>query len=1310
MPAARRMNFTRPLSALISAIVILSCGGGDSTGPGGGNGVTVTPNPDTVALGSTVTLHASVGAGSGSPSFFWSSENTSIATVSGTGIVTGISLGSVRIAASSGGKSGVATVVVIPPGVSSVRVTPTLSSITVGGTVHLQAQPLDASGNPLDGRTVTWSSDNQAAATVDNSGVVTGVATGTANITATSEGKTGTAGINVGAAVAASITVAPPSVTITTGQSSQLTPTVKDASGNVISGAPVTWSVDNSGVALVSSTGLVAGQSAGTATVTATSGAAHTNVPITVTLPPANTVIVSPSTVSLLITQRQQLSATVTDAGGNPIPNQTVTWQSSDPTVATVGTTGLVIALLPGTATITGTSGAASGTSHVTVSLVPVRRVTVTPDALTFTQGDAGTQVAVALLDSIGGALSLTGRPVTWSSNRTSVATVNSTGFVTPVGPGQAVITATQTGSGLSATTSVTVTQVPVASVVIAPDLDTLIVGQAVQLAATTKDASGNTLTGRAIVWDGSDDAVGSVSSAGRVTALSPGTLTATATSEGKVGTSTIVVLAVPVASVVISPTSASVVAGSSTSAFTAVAKDGSGNVLNGRTFAFASSNTAVATIDASTGVATGVAPGTTTITATSEGVTSNNATLTVSAVPVASVTIAPTTQSVVAGDVTPAFTAVTKDGSGNVLTGRSVTFASSNTSVATINATTGVATGVAAGTASITATSEGKTSPAATLTVSPAPVGSVIVSPISQSVVEGATTPAFTAVTKDGHGNVVTGRAVTFASSNPAVATISSTSGVATGVDPGTTSITATSEGKTSPPATLTVSAAPVASVTISPTTQTVVDGQSTPAFTAVTRDAGGNVLTGRAVTFASSNTSVATINAAGVATGQSPGTSSITATSEGKTSPGATLTVSAVPVASVVLSPTSQTVVDGSNTPAFTAVTKDGSGNTLTGRAVTFASSNPSVATINTTTGVATGQSPGTTTITASSEGKTSNGGTLTVSAVPVATVTISPTSQSVVDGASTPAFTAVTRDGSGNVLTGRVVTFASSDPSVATINASSGVATGASPGTTTITASSEGQTSPAATLTVTPVPVNNVVVAPSSQAVDVGSTVTFVATPRDASNAPLSGRTIVYSSSDPTIASINSSTGVATGVAPGSVTIGALSEGKTGTASLTVNPAAVGSVTVAPSSQSVVAGSTTSSPFVATVRDGSGNVLTGRVVTFQSSDNTIATVDNSGNATGVAAGSVTITATSEGHDGTASLTVTAVPVASVDMSPALATIINSGGTVQFTATPRDAGGTALTGRTITWTSSDPGTATVDANGLIRRSWMAS
>ena len=1025
-------------------MLVLSCGG-DSTGPGGGGAaVTVTPSTDSLALGASVALHAAVTDANGHPvsgaSVFWSSENTAIATVSGSGVVVGIAVGVVRIAASSNGKSGFSTITVVPQGVASVRVTPSSAAIKVGETVHLQAEPLDASGNLLDGRTVTWSSGNDAIATVDNTGLVTGVSAGATTITATSEGKTGTSGIAVAAAVPASIAVAPSSVAITTGQTSQLTATVKDANGVVISGALVAWTVDNSGIAIVSSTGLVTGQSAGNATVTATSGAVHVNVPVAVSLPPANAVIVSPSSVSLLVTQRQQLTATVTDASGNTLPNQTVTWQSSDPTIATVGTTGLVIALLPGTATITGTSGAASGTSRVTVSLVPVRRVTVTPDAIAFTQGDPGTQLAVTLLDSIGGTLSPTGRPVTWSSNNTSVATVSSTGFVTPAGPGQAVITATQTGSGLTGTSTVTVTPVPVASVTITPALDTLIVGQAVQLTATTKDGSGNTLPGRLVVWDGSADNIGTVSSAGRVTALAPGTLTVTATSEGKTGTATIVVLAVPVASVVLSPTTRSVVAGSATPAFTAVAKDASGNVLNGRTITFASSDPSVATIDASTGVATGVAPGTTTITASSEGVTSNAATLTVTAIPVASVEISPTTQSVVAGSATPAFTAVTKDGSGNVLTGRTVTFSSSDPSVATIDATSGVATGVAAGTTTITASSEGKTSPGATLTVSPAPVGSVSISPTSQSVLEGGTTPAFTAVTKDGAGNVLTGRVVAFASSNPAVATINSNSGVATGVSPGTSSITASSEGKTSP-----------------------------------------------------------------------------------------------------------------------------------------------------------------------------------------------------------------------------------------------------------------------AATLTVTQIPVNNVLLSPPSQSVEIGSTVTFTATPRDASNNPLSGRTIFYSSSDPSIATINSSTGVATGVAPGSVTIGAISEGKTGTASLTVTPVAVGSVSVSPASQSIVAGTTTSSPFVATVKDGSGNTLTGRVVTFSSSDESIATVDNSGNATGVAPGTVTITATSEGKSGTASLTVTPAPVASVDISPAGVAGTPAGGTIQFTATPRDASSNALSGRVVTWTTSDSSLATIDANGLM-------
>ena len=164
-----------------------------------------------------------------------------------------------------------------------------------------------------------------------------------------------------------------------------------------------------------------------------------------------------------------------------------------------------------------------------------------------------------------------------------------------------------------------------------------------------------------------------------------------------------------------------------------------------------------------------------------------------------------------VVGQNTPAFTAVTKAANGNVLNGRTVTFSSDNTAVATIDAATGVATGVSAGTAQITATSEGITSNAATLTVNPPPVGSVTVDPPSQTITDGGTA-AFSAALEDAQHNPLTGRTVSWDSSDHSVATIDNT-GLATSTGPGTSTITATSEGKQGM-ASLQVDPAPVTSV----------------------------------------------------------------------------------------------------------------------------------------------------------------------------------------------------------------------------------------------------------------------------------------------------------------------------------------------------------------------------------------------------------------------------------------------------------------------------------------------------------------
>ena len=175
----------------------------------------------------------------------------------------------------------------------------------------------------------------------------------------------------------------------------------------------------------------------------------------------------------------------------------------------------------------------------------------------------------------------------------------------------------------------------------------------------------------------------------------------------------------------------------------------------------------------------------------------------------------------------------------------------------------------------------------------------------------------------------------------------------------------------------------------------------------------------------------------------------------------------------------------------------------------------------------------------------------GTVTVAVVPVATVTLVPSAFSLTPG-GTQTLTATVKDSSGNVLVGKVVTFSSSNTSIATVN-SAGVVTGVSQGSATITATSEGKTATAAA-TITAAAVSTVVVSPASFTVEAGSTYQLTATPKDVSGTVLIGRTVVWGSGTPAKATVSSS-GLVTGVAGGAVTITATCETKTGSSSGTV-----------------------------------------------------------------------------------------------------------------------------------------------------------
>ncbi|HJQ10616.1 MAG TPA: Ig-like domain-containing protein [Gemmatimonadaceae bacterium] len=705
-----------------------------------------------------------------------------------------------------------------------------------------------------------------------------------------------------------------------------------------------------------------------------------------------------------------------------------------------------------------------SPTPSITVNPVPVATVTVTPSSASLVLGITPTQQLTAVTKDANGN-TLTGRLVTWSSNNTAAATVDANGLVTAVAAGSATITATSEGK--TGTSAITVSIAPVATVSVSLSPNSITTIQTSQATATLKDANGNTLSGRAVVWSSDNTAIATVSQAGVVTPVAAGTANIIATSEGKTGSAALTVTPAPVATVSVSPTSATLVLGiTPTQQLTAVTKDANGNTLTGRVVTWSSNNTAAATVDAN-GLVTAVAAGSATITATSEGKTGTSS-ITVNIAPVATVSVSLAPNSITAVGTSQA-TATTRDANGNLLTGRAVTWSSDNTAVATVDAT-GLVTAVTVGTANIIATSEGKTG-SALLTVTQAPVATINVS-LNPTSITAIQTSQATATLLDAKGRTLTGRAVAWSSDNTAVATVSVSTGLVTAVAPGTANIIATSESQNGS-AMLTVTQAPVATVTITPSSANLVLGITpTQQLTAVTKDANGNTLTGRVVTWSSDNTAAATVNASGLVTAVAAGSATITASSEGQAGTSA-ITVSVAPVASVtVSSPTTPMVVG--DVQQLTAVTKDAHGNVLTGRTITWSSSNTTVLTVSTpgSSTTVTALAVGSATITATSETITSSPTpSITVNPAPVVSVTLSMPVSMTVGG--TQVLTARPVDSHGNTLVGRTVNWVSSNPMVLAVSAASSVSTaggatvtltGVAAGTATITATSE--TAPSAT----------------------------------------------------------------------------------------------------------------------------------------------------------------------------------------------------------------------------------------------------
>jgi uncharacterized protein YjdB len=368
-------------------------------------GVTLSAPTLSLPIGSTETLVATVKPDNASDkTLTWRSNKTEVATVSNDGVVTALTVGAATVTATTaGGIQGLCVVTVIPVEVTGVTLSDLTLDIVAGNTATLTATV--APDNATD-KTVTWSSNAESIATVSDAGLVTAVAAGVADITATANAdntKKATCTVTVSAIPVTGVTLNKATTSITIGGNETLVATVAPADAT---DKTVTWSSNATGIATVDNTGKVTAVAIGAATITVTANADNTKTAtcaVTVTSIPPTGVTLNKTTLSMSNGGKEKLTATVLPFPG---ASQAVTWSSSNTGVATVDATGEVTAVAAtGTAVITATVNENTG-------LTATCAVTVSPSITLTLAGCSGSAVTLTYTDASTDNLTITNSAV----------------------------------------------------------------------------------------------------------------------------------------------------------------------------------------------------------------------------------------------------------------------------------------------------------------------------------------------------------------------------------------------------------------------------------------------------------------------------------------------------------------------------------------------------------------------------------------------------------------------------------------------------------------------------------------------------------------------------------------------------------------------------------------------------------------------------------------------------------------------------------------------------------------------------------
>ena len=1113
--------------------------------------VTVNPNPLitgalNVCVGSTTTLNSTPAGGT------WSSSNGNATIDPATGIVSGITSGTSVITYTISTGCINTAIVTINPNPTPITGT---TNVCVGLTTTLNSTP---SGG-------IWSSSNANATVGSSTGIVTGLAAGTATITDV---------LGTGCSATTTVTVNPNPTTITGTQyvCAGLTTTLNSTP------AGGTWNSSNGNITVGSATGIVTGITAGTSVITYMVSTGCINTAI-ITVNPLPTTIGGTLSVCTGLTAGCMITTVVTV---NPLPAPIsgaltvcagLTTSLSDIDIDGTWSGSGFVSVGSSTGIVTGIAGG-SGLGTVTYTLptgcITTAIITVNP-LPSFINGSLAVcaGLTTTLTDGTSGG--------TWSSSSLAVATIGSgSGIVSGVSAGTTIITYALTATGCITTAIVTVNPLP-----------TTITGSSTACTGATTGLSDG-LTGG--TWLSSTTTVATIGSgSGIVSGVLAGTTTITYTlPTGCLITTIITVNTSPLA---ITGSPLSFCAG-----LTTVLSDPTGGG------AWSSSDNTIALVGSATGIVTGASGGTATITYTVPS--GCIATVVVTINPLS--TPITGTESVCAG-----LTTTLSDGTSGG------TWSSSDITVATVGSGTGVVTGIGGGNATITYTLPTGCLATAIVTVNPLPTAIAG----SLSVCTGLTTSLTDGLTGG-----------TWNSSDIAVATIGSSTGIVNGVSVTLATATITY--------TLPTGCTITAVITVNPLPLSITGTLSVcPGLTTTLSDltVGG--------TWSSSDNTIATAGSGtGVITGVASGNATITYTLPTGCIATAILTVNPLPLAITG----TQAVCAGLTTSLSDAATGG-----------TWTSGSTTVATIGSGSGLVNGVLAGTTTITYA----------LATGCITTAVVTVNPLPSSITGTlAVCTGLTTTLSDGTPGG------SWSSSDITIATAGSGTGVVTGVANGNATITYTLPTGCITTAILTVNPLP-----------STITGTLSVCAGLTTNLSDATTGGS---WTSGITTVATVGSGSGLITGILAGTTTVTyTIATGCITTAIVTVNP-------------------------LPAAISGSGYVCIGLSVTLSdagggswSAGSADVTINSSGSVSGIAVGTSLITYTlPTGCIITTVITVNPIVVPGVILSPGSGDTVCSGTSVLFTAIPT-VGGPAtayqwgvngsivpgVTTNTLTWSPSN-------------------